>query len=610
MGTERHDNTGRRRFRVSPGAIAVATLILSATALGASEPAMLMARSVALQLFPTLMQPAEETAEESSREADVTDRVLDLHPDLAYSEYLTVGTSTASSPKISPDLVRSFRELLAVYEVRQAVDDNFTIRLTDERTGSLLEVVSLDTERRLYEQTGTADWDAIDRKRRQLTRSLIKQHERSGRKKSTIAARWGRRNQLDEAAVRGLPYLEHEIALARKLGLSLLATEIGTVETFNRDDLTSRAGARSRYQIMPDRLRRFGISRYRLAARSGAQIRVREERHPLLVMESAMILVRAYSNAVGHELPGLSAYHTGPYNIFRIYRKFLADPTQELSNETTVATAFVWGLTDGYRELRRTTSFRSYSRGYVPAVYGSLKTSRAAAVDTSRTLYAERIQLRKGQSIRLSDLLGVLSAEGDPLDWRVPGNHAYDRFRRLNPHIDLPARDTLTVAVPDRGDVLLVSSSAGHPVRIFLPVGSVMILNEAHPLLVDPGSVRRFDRASLEGSEDEFTALDHAYDKLIRDVEQFGFTAENRTKVRGIAAALARQYEESPTEFRRRQRDIADMHELVWRSVHFEKLAEVATAARGRLRMTVQPLENLPGVATGADHADPRSRNY
>jgi len=558
---------------------------------------MLLARSMAQRLFPSLSDSGESKAAVTSEQNAGMPWRHELHPDALFADYLATSSADRASRTISADMARSFRQLLNVYEVRQSVDDNFTIRVTHSDTGELLEIITLEDERRAFQSVGSADWDAIDRKRRKLTRELIRRYERSGTKKADVSVRWGRRNQLDEAHARDLPFLEHEISLARRLGLSLLATEIGTVETFNRDDLTSRAGARSRYQIMPDKLRRFGVSRYRLTARSGAQIRVREERHPLLVMEPAMILLRAYGNAVGHELPGISAYHAGPYNIFKMYRRFLTDQSVVVTPGATVASAFVWGLTDGYAELRRTTSFRSYSRGYVPTVYGSLKASEPLVPDTSRTLYAELIQLQPGESAYLSELLQVLSQTGGMLDWRVPGEHAYDRFRALNPHIDLPARDTVSTAAPKSGDIVLVSKSAGHPVRFFLPLGSARLVSRSMPGLIDPLSVRRFDRSALESMEEEYTALDRAYEQLVGDVERFGFTFENRTKIQALAAAMSRKYEEFPSDFRRRQRDVAEMHELIWRSDHFENLAGVATAARGRLRMSGHPPDEVvPGT--------------
>lgn len=76
---------------------------------------------------------------------------------------------------------------------------------------------------------------------------------------------------------------------------------------------------------MPYLLRQHDIHHYTLRTAAGNRIRVLEEWHPLLTMEPAFLVMRSYANAVGHEVPGLSAYHTGPANLFRIYRQFLTE---------------------------------------------------------------------------------------------------------------------------------------------------------------------------------------------------------------------------------------------------------------------------------------------
>ena len=40
-------------------------------------------------------------------------------------------------------------------------------------------------------------------------------------------------------------------------------------------------------------------------------------------MEYAFMIMRAYANTVGHEIPGLSAYNTGVGNIFNVCRLYL-----------------------------------------------------------------------------------------------------------------------------------------------------------------------------------------------------------------------------------------------------------------------------------------------
>src|SRR5690606_18549735 len=133
------------------------------------------------------------------------------------------------------------------------------------------------------------------------TRRLVEKYAKKGIPKADITVKWGRKNQVLEARRNEAAFIEYEVRLARYLGLSLLATEIGTVETFNRDRLVSTVGARSRYQMMPYLLRQRGIHHYELANAAGKKVSVFEEWHPLLTMEPAMLTLRGYSNAVGHE---------------------------------------------------------------------------------------------------------------------------------------------------------------------------------------------------------------------------------------------------------------------------------------------------------------------
>src|SRR5690606_13580260 len=161
-----------------------------------------------------------------------------------------------------------------------------------------------------------------------------------GQPRGTVSARWGRANQVREARDAEAAYIVYEVGLARLLGLSLLSTEIGTVETFNEDTRVSSAGARGRDQMMPAVLRPHNINRYDLTTAAGNTISVAEEWHPLLTMEPAFATLRGYANAVGHEIPGLSAYHAGPGNIFRIYRLFMESPSRFVRG-ATVADAYI-----------------------------------------------------------------------------------------------------------------------------------------------------------------------------------------------------------------------------------------------------------------------------
>ncbi len=84
-----------------------------------------------------------------------------------------------------------------------------------------------------YAATGVADWDAIDAMRGKWSSKLIGKYRRRGVPMEDIMVKWGRLNQVKEARVREEPFISYEIRLSQMLNLSLLSTELGTVETFN-----------------------------------------------------------------------------------------------------------------------------------------------------------------------------------------------------------------------------------------------------------------------------------------------------------------------------------------------------------------------------------------
>ena len=522
----------------------------------------------------------------------------DLHPDRLFVPYL-------GRPSYAPDAVRTPRitalhTLLDLYQARQREDDNFTIRVIDDRTGRVLERFTLTTEQRLFAETDTVTWRRIDRLRTRETERLSKKYQQLGIPRSALTIKWGRANQVREARTREAAFIEYELRLARRYGLSLLATEIGTVETFNDDRLVSRAGARSRYQIMPYLLRRFGIRHYRLRTLNGRPVQVSEERHPLLTMEPAFLIMRSYVNAVGHELPGLSAYHAGPFNLFKIYQLYLTHGDTEPA--PNVLDAFVWGLTDGFPTVSRRSSFRAASRGYVPAVYGSFRATEVLPIDTTQTLRADLVQLAEGRSISLRRLLDALRAD---LNWpRSPdGTSRYNRFRALNPHFALPpAADSL--GVPPGGDVHLTARADGAPVRFFLPPGASDQLAAAGLGVLDTAAIRRFDhRAFAPPSEAERTRWDRAYETLVQDIFYFGFTEQNRARLAEIKDHFDALATADPSPYRQAQRQIIHIHEDLWQSSWWSRLARTTTANAGRLRAPVSPPDPVkprnPAAATG-----------
>ncbi len=562
------------------------------------------------QNFMQKLSPAEEAVEATPVVAakqelrqTFTFADLELHPDLLYQPYLSAPVLTADAT--SPNLVKQFRTFLAMYEVRQKEDDNFTIRVIDDRTGETLERYVLEADRQTFEQEGKANWGHIDGKRRAATNQLLNKYVSKGIPKSAVTIKWGRANQIREARVRDEPFIEYEVRLARYLGLSLLATEIGTVETFNQDELVSSVGARSRYQMMPYVLRQQGVHHYDLTTASGKRISVFEEWHPLLTMEPALTFLKGYVNAVGHEIPGISAYHTGPGNIFEVYRLFLTQGAPLVQPNATVMDAYMWAVTEGYPKVSNGSSFKSYSRAYVASGYGALKATENLRIDRSQTIRAERVQLKSGRSAHLSELLRVLDATDVPLNWgpHEEAEGIYERFRALNPHIQLPEGSTGAL-VPVAGDVRFVAEKDGAPVKFFLPIGASEALRQGGVNVLDESATFIFDEDTYAPPRSEVTEWDRQYADLVDRSKTFGFTAANRQELFAIADRFAQLYAENPTAYRRHQRDVIQMHESVWRTGAWEKLASATAAARGALRAPTLPPEqvrttpNLPDVNT------------
>jgi hypothetical protein len=466
--------------------------------------------------------------------------------------------------------------LLNLFVKRYAEDDNFTLRVVDRKSRETLEIFSLEDERDRLLDSGVADWDTIDRARRRVMPTLIDKHEALGHDRSDIAVTWGRLNQVFEARQRDAPYVEYEIRLARMFGLSALATELGTVETFNRDALVSRAGARGRYQLMPAHLRRFGIKSYTLATVNGRTIRVREELHPLLAMEAAFIIMRASVNTVGHEIPGLSAYNTGTGNIFTLYRLYLS-VVQPDPEHATVLDAYTWALTDGFPIVRRRSTFRRQSRSYIASLYGAYRAMNHFPLDFSQTVRAELVTLKRGAAVNLTRLLTDLTSEGITLDWGNAQDGVYEAFRRLNPHLQLPTGVASARIVPANGDLVLHRTSSATPVRFFLPIGGANALIEAGLDILDEEDTRVFDETTFRDPAltGEKLPIDLEYDRLVEETAHFGFTEKNRSRLIKIESELRRLARESPTPYREAQAKIARLQMYDWRSRVFRRLADV-----------------------------------
>ncbi|MDT0632755.1 hypothetical protein RQM47_09840 [Rubrivirga sp. S365] len=511
---------------------------------------------------------------------------LDIHPDRLFAQYFAGAFAGAAvGADVSTSHLADFRWRLDMYQKAYGVDDNFTVRVLDNRTGETLEVAQLRGDRDRFRGSGQADWDQVNRARRTLTTDLRKKWTDYGVPRSALVIRWGYADQTREARERDAPYLAYEVNLARRLGLSLLPTEIGTVETFNQDQLISSAGAQSRFQLMPDIMGMFGVEQYALPVASGGAVQVREQRHPLLAMEPSLMLVRAYANAVGHELPGVSAYHTGPGNIFKLYREYLkANPGQVRGAH--VSDAYMWGVTDGFEQVDEVSSFGPHSRAYVLKAYGSLRATEGDLVQPEQSFRGELVRLRPGAMARLSQVLDALAPHERRLTWGpVEGATMYAKFRALNPHIALPA--PRGDGVPAAGDLRLSSSADGEPVRFFLPIGSASVLRRVGLDVV--GDVQAFDETTFLIDPSEVTSVDRAYTQLVREAGDFGFTSSIQRRMDRIHDQLQALAEQNPdSRYRQTQAKVARIHRSVWRTKNFRNLVattETLLAADPRVNL-------------------------
>lgn len=570
------DHMGRDVGLATFFGLTVLLVVLVATGYAGTVEDQLAPQSPTIDITPRSVGTSleEAIAEDDSLSFLVTS--LNSHPAVVFRPYFG-GSALVSESDGAPSLLEQFRDFIEVYIERQAGDDNFTIRVVDGRNGDVLEVVTLDELREAYEETGEADWlGTIDEARRAETRRLVDKWEERGIPREPILVKWGRATQVAQAQERNRPFIEHEVRLTRFLDLSLLATQISTVETFNNDTWVSSAGARSRYQMMPFLLRQNLIASYPITTTGGNRMTVREEWHPLITMPHAFRIVRGYANAVGHEIPGISAYHTGPGNINRVYREFIQHADDRRVQGSTVMDAYMWAVTEGYEHMSDRTSFGPFSRGYVAATYGSLRAMDDQPVDTSQTMLAERVQLRSGTRITLEEVLDALEERRDGLHHNYPGEEAtmYEVFRWLNPHIPLPETRELT----PQGNLRIVPISGGDPVRFFLPLGGVRALEAAGHDVVDPQHTFRFAHDAWAPTDAEETEWDREYREIVDAARSFEFTDALRRQLFRLADRFEELADENPTDYRKSQLEVIQMHERLWRSEIFSKTADVVQA--------------------------------
>jgi hypothetical protein len=518
-------------------------------------------------------------------------RRMAAHPSRALAPYLDPAATTATS---NAPVLNRFHNLLRQFEQRQGEDDNFTVRVIDRRTETTLEVYELPQRRAEYEQTGTIAWRQVDQERREATERLVDKYVARGVPKEDIIVRWGRANQVEQAHERDRAYAAYEVQLAQALGLSLLASEIGTVETFNQDGLVSSEGARSRYQMLPWILRYSGVNRYQLPTTSGSSIQVMEERHPLLVLEPAFLLLRGYVNAVGHEIPGLSAYHAGPGTIYSLYELYY-EHSGRFTRSSTVADAYLWAATEGFETAHEKTPFGPFSRGYIPSLYGALKAHDDAPIRPRETFRAARVQLKPGATLTLDRILSALSADSLTLDWGATATTGtpYQRFRTLNAHLDLPP--STNGHRPPGANLRFRSDVEGQAVRVFLPLGGPSALRQAgHDVLNPAATVRYTDSTYTAPSPHQRTKWDRQYSDLVDETRRFGFTRANRQKLLSLHDRFVELAEQNPSTYRRWQLDIIRTHRRLWRSSVWEDLADKTATAREALPVPVYAPDSDP----------------
>ncbi len=585
--------------RLSVVMLSGVTLLLTLSAMAPSYTGQSQVFSDLPYFTPPLLQ--SPTSSDANSAPALADR--SSHPSTELAPYFTPSASLSTAR--NPSVLRQFHDLLDQYVHRQAHDDNFTIRVIDRRTNEVLELFELTGLRAAYENGEAMDWQAVDERRHEAMDRLVDKYERRGVPLDDIIVRWGRANQVQTAHERDRAYRAYERRLAEHLGLSLLATEIGTVETFNQDHLVSAAGAVSRYQMLPWILRQSGVTEYTLPTEADAWVRVREERNPLLVLEPAFLLLRGYVNAVGHELPGLSAYHAGPGNIFKLYREYYM--SDHFTASSTVADAYAWAVTEGFETVSEGSSFGGDSRGYVPAAYGALTARDDRPVDNAPPLQTARLQVAPGSSVTLRELLVPLDSTARSFDWGPAADTAqtiYDRFRALNPHIDLPPSSDGTI--PEAGNVRFVPSIDGKAVRFFLPLEAPDVLRTAGVRALDSTATFRYDASTYAGpTPSQMTRWDRQYEALVEDIARFGFTKDNRDRLLRLHDRFATLAEQRPSRYRRRQLRIISTHRRLWMSNPWQELADATTRATGQMKIEGRPLDLLPDVPVIPDTLPP-----
>ena len=235
------------------------------------------------------------------------------------------------------------------------------------------------------------------------------------------------------------------------------------------------------------------------------------------------------------------------------------------------------GLTDGFDAVSAESTFKTRSRGYIPAVMGAMRAYNPNIIDPSYTQRAARVELEPGTRITLRDLLGELADER--LNWG-PDTYSmsmYERFRHLNPHIDLPRPEG--EGVPNDGNITLTSTAEGHAVRFFIPLGGPDLLRSSSRVQLDAEATFIFDENTYTRPRNGTrTAADEAYTQLVDRIGQFGFTDESRARLHALHDRFEALAEETPSHYRKTQLNVIEMHRRVWDASYWRPMERTATA--------------------------------
>jgi len=225
-------------------------------------------------------------------------------------------------------------------------------------------------------------------------------------------------------------------------------------------------------------------------------------------------------------------------------------------------------------------------------------------VDPDDTFRGELVRIRPGATVTLSQILTALEPHERRLDWGpAQGTTMYEKFRDMNPHIALPLAPG--GGVPASGDLRLSASAGNKPIRFFLPEGAASVLRRVGLDVI--GDVETFDQRTYLLDESERTATDRAYEQLVRDAGQFGFTRTTQRRFEQIYQQLQTLAEQHPdSRYRQTQAKVARIHRSVWQTAGFRSL--VATT---ETLLSVDPRVNMgrePVASAAPDSAPPRAR--